>query len=143
MCYQNFNVLSEKVIDCLLAMVENCKKALDQGNEYCHLLTDLSKAFDYLPNDLIIAKLHAYGVLIESLKPMNSYLTESKQRVKINDKFSSWMDTVVGVPQLGPLLFYRFLCDMLFFCDDIDFASFADDNTSYCIRKTPDEVINQ
>ena len=28
-------------------------------------------------------------------------------------------------------------------CDDIDFASFADDNTSYCIRKTPDEVINQ
>ena len=143
MCYQNFNVLSEKVIDCLLAMVENCKKALDQGNEYCHLLTDLSKAFDYLPNDLIIAKLHAYGFLIESLKPMNSYLTESKQRVKINDKFSSWMDTVVGVPQLGPLLFYRFLCDMFFFCDDIDFASFADDNTSYCIRKTPDEVINQ
>ena len=106
MCYQNFNLLSEEVIDCLLAMVENCKKALDQGNEYCHLRTDLSKAFDYLPNDLIIAKLHAYGFLIESLKPMNSYLTESKQRVKINDKFSSWMDTVVGVPQLGPLLFY-------------------------------------
>ena len=28
-------------------------------------------------------------------------------------------------------------------CDDIDFASFADDNTSYCIRKTPEEVINK
>ena len=29
------------------------------------------------------------------------------------------------------------------FCDDINFASFADNNTSYCIRKTPEEVINQ
>ena len=38
--------------DCLLAMVENCKKALDQGNEYGALLTDLSKAFDCLPYDL-------------------------------------------------------------------------------------------
>ena len=43
--------------DCLLAMVENCKKALDQRNEYGALLTDLSKAFDCLPHGLIVAKL--------------------------------------------------------------------------------------
>ena len=47
--------------DCLLAMVENCKKALDQGKEYGALLTDLSNAFDCLTHDLIVAKLHAYG----------------------------------------------------------------------------------
>ena len=46
-------------------MVENCKKELDQGNEYGALLTDLSKAFDCLPHDLIVAKLHAYVFLIE------------------------------------------------------------------------------
>ena len=51
--------------DCLLPMVENCKKALDQGNEYGALLTDLSKAFDCLPHDPIVAKLHAYGFSIE------------------------------------------------------------------------------
>ena len=132
--------------DCLLAMVENCKKALDQGNEYGALLTDLSKAFDCLPHDLIVAKLHAYGFSIESLKLINSYLTERKQRVKMNDQFSSWLDIVVGVPQgsiLGPLLFNIFLCDMFLFCNDIDFASYADDNTPYCIGKTPEEVINQ
>ena len=125
--------------DYLLAMVANCKKALDQGNEYGALLTDLSKAFDCFPHDLIVAKLHAYGFSIESLKLINSYLTERKQRVKMNDQFSSWLDIVVGVPQgsiLGPLLFNIFLCDMFLFCNDIDFASYADNNTPYCIWKT-------
>ena len=32
---------------------------------------------------------------------------------------------------------------MFLFCNDIDFASYADDNTSYCIGKTPGEVISQ
>ena len=111
-------------------MVENCKKALDQGYEYGALLTDLSKAFDCPPRDLIVAKLHAYGFSIESLKLINSYLTDRKQRVKMNDQFSSWLDIVVGVPQgsiLGPLLFNIFLCDMFLFCNDIDLAS-ANDN---------------
>ena len=55
-------------------------------------------------------------------------------------------DIVVGVPQesiLGPLLFNIFLCDMFLFCNVIDFASYADDSTPYCIGKTPEEVISQ
>ena len=127
-------------------MVENCKKALDQGNKYGALLTDLSKSFDCFPHDLIVAKLHAYGFSIESLKLINSYLTERKQRVKVNDQFSSWLDIVVGVQQrfiLGPFLFNIFLCDTFHFCNDIDFTSYADDSTPYCRRKTPEEVISQ
>ena len=75
--------------DCLLAIVENCQKALDQGNEYGALLSDLSKAFYCLSHDLIVTKLHTYGFSTESLKLINSYLTEPKQRVKMNDQFSS------------------------------------------------------
>ena len=132
--------------DYLLAMVENCKKALNQGKEYGALLTDLSKVFNYLPHDLIVAKLHAYGFSMESLNLINSYLAERKQRGKVNDQFSSWLDIVASVPQgsiLGPLLFNIFLWDMFLFCNDIDFVSYADDNTPYCGGKTPEEVINQ
>ena len=132
--------------DCLLSMVENYKKALDKANEYGALLTDLSKIFDCLPHDFIVAKLHAYSFSIDSLKLINNYLTERKQRVKINGQFSSWLDIVVGVPQgsiLGPLLFNIFLSDLFLFCNGIDIASYADDNTSYCIGKTPEEVISQ
>ena len=80
------------------------------------------------------------------MKLINNYLTERKRRVKINDQFSSWMDILLGVPQgsiLRPLLLNIFLCDMFLFCKDVDFASFADDNTPYCISKTPEEVISQ
>ena len=44
---------------------------------------------------------------------------------------------------LGPLLVNLFLCDMFLFCNDIDFASYADNNTPYCMGKTTEEVINR
>ena len=87
-------------------MIEKWRESLDQGGAYGALLTDLSKAFDCLPHDLLIAKLHAYGLDIKSLKLMFSYLTNRKQRVKINGTYSSWSEILFGVPQgsiLGPL----------------------------------------
>ena len=52
----------------------------------------LSKAFDCIRNDLLIAKLHAYGFSYEALTLINSYLTNRQQRVKVNGSFSSWKD---------------------------------------------------
>ena len=65
---------------------------MDQGGVCGALLTDLSKAFDCLVNDLLITKLEAYGFTYESLKLIKSYLTEKKYRTKINSSFSSFLD---------------------------------------------------
>ena len=53
----------------------------------------------YIPHDLLIAKLHAYGISMQALKLLYSYLTNRKQRVKINSSFSDWFEIIVGVPQ--------------------------------------------
>ena len=73
---------------CLMSIIEKFKKSLDRGGECAAFLIDLFKAFDCLPHDLIIAKLHAYRFDKTSLKLMHSYLTDRYQRIKINNSYS-------------------------------------------------------
>ena len=53
---------------CLLAMIEKWKKTVDNGGVFGALLTDLSKAFDCIPHDLIIAKLEVFDFHMDALK---------------------------------------------------------------------------
>ena len=76
--------------NCLLVMIEKWRQCLDQGGVCSALLTDLSKAFDSLPHSLLIAKIHAYGFDMPSLRLIHSYLTNRTQRVKINNSYSQW-----------------------------------------------------
>ena len=102
---------------CLLSMLEKWKRAVDNGKVFGILLTDLSKTFDCLSHELLLAKLHAYGFSLSALRLIHSYLTNRKQRTKINSSYSSWEEILFGVPQgsiLGPLLFNIFLFDMFF-----------------------------
>ena len=71
------------------------------------------------------------------LKLIHGYLSNQKHRVKINYAYSSWKDLFYGVPQgsiLGPLLFNIYLCDLFYFLEDLDVASYADDTTIYNVN---------
>ena len=103
---------------CLVAIIEKWKKNVDDGGVFGALLTDLCKAFDCIPHDPIIAKLEAYGFHIDTLKLIHDNLSNRKQRVKVNDTYSSWKGMFYAIPQgsiIGPLLFNIHLCDLFYF----------------------------
>ena len=85
---------------CLLSMLEKWKSAIDNRKMFRALLTDLWKAFDCLSHDLLIARLNAYGFSIAALRLVQNYLSNGKQRTTINSDFSSWEETLFGVPQV-------------------------------------------
>ena len=135
-----------KAQHCLLTMVEKWRKTLDEGGETEAVLTDLSKAFDCIDHNLLIAKLNAYRFEKRSLEFIHSYLTKSKQRTKVDSAFSSWEMLLSGVPQgsiLEPLLFNIHICDVFFKTpENIDFAGCADDNTPYTYSSKIEHVLS-
>ena len=71
---------------------------------------------------------------------MQSHLSERNQRTKINPAYSSWEEIPLG-SILGPILFNIFLSDLFLVVQNVDFASYADDNTIYDAGDNIDEVI--
>ena len=70
MRYQYFSAVFAKNIalnNTLTTMIEKAKKSLDHGGTFGALLTDLSKAFDCMTHDLLIAKLHALSFDMNTL----------------------------------------------------------------------------
>ena len=116
----------------LIRLLEEWREMLDNNFTVRGVLMDLSKAFDCIPQDLLIVKLSAYGLNGNVLKYIYTYLKNRKQCVRIKNVCSDFKDIISWVQQgsvVGPMLFNAFL-NYFFFC--IRKASehnFADDNT--------------
>ena len=136
------NYSSQHVI---IRLPEKWRKNLGDNLVVAAVSADMSKAFDCILHDLLIAKLAAYGLSENALMYILSYLSNRKQCVRINDTYSEFENIIMGVPQgsiLGPLLFNLSIKDLFFFILIASVHNFADDNTLSAFAQNVSKLIN-
>ena len=115
----------------LFKLLQSWQEELDEKSIAATVLMDLSKAYEYIPHDLFIAKLNSYGIESMGLLLISDYLSPCKQRTKIGSSYySSWHDIIRRVPKgflLGPLHFNIFINDLFLFIRKFEVCNFADD----------------
>ena len=122
----------------LFRLIQKWQAELDSGGYVGTILMDLSKAYDCLSHDLLIAKLEAYGLDVGSLNFLLDYLSLRKHRTKVGSSYSKWSEICQGILQgsiLGPLLFNIFINGIFFFVEKSEICNFVDDNTVYSCGK--------
>ena len=134
----------------LLKLTDDWRHALDKKKDVGVVAIDLSKAFDSICHDnLLLAKLKAYGVQDSAFKLIQSYLLGRLQRVKCNGNVSDWLPFRCGVPRgslLGPLLFNIFVNDVNYSAGFSSLRLYADDTTQYVSHECPallESILNQ
>ena len=99
---------------------------------------DLSKDFDGLNHELLLAKLHVYGFSRYGVKLFHSYPSNRRQRVKINGSYNTWRETNTGVPKgsvLGPLLSSIYITDIFYLTNGANICNYSDDTTLYSCHR--------
>ena len=107
------------------------------------MYVDLSKAFDTINHDLLLAKLRAYGFSTSVLNLLYSNLKNRTQNVVINNKINSSEVVIAGVPQGSidlPLVFNLFINELIFFLYTTVLSNYEDDNNLYAISNDKEET---
>ena len=121
-------------------------KEFEKGNYTIGIFLDLSKAFDTLDKNLLLNKLHSYGIRGIPNKWINSYLSDRNQQVQLRNILSdkNFIDT--GVPQgsvLGPVMFLLYVNDLPNFDNKVFTLMFADDSSLFISGPNLDELMHR
>ena len=130
----------------LLKTFEDIRANLDSSEHSAAITIDLSKAFDSINHNLLLAKLSVYGVTEDALQLLHSYLTDRKQLVKIDGNLSDWQSMKCGVPQgsiLGPLLFNIYMHEANFSDISCSLRFYADDTTGVLFKPLSIHLANK
>lgn len=122
-------------VTAMIKITTDIAKSIDDSKVTYLALLDYSKAFDVIDRDLLIAKLHYYGINEQMLKWFRNYLSSRYQAVKIENNISVDLSVSYGVPQgsiLGPILFTIFTADLpSVLRDNWNIHLYADDTQVY------------
>jgi hypothetical protein len=133
----------------LTHLVNKITTAIDRKEVTAGVFLDLSKAFDTLNHEILLAKLQHYGINGLTLKWIKSYLMGRKQFVQIKESRSSEQTIVCGIPQgsiLGPLLFILYINDISNASTLTESLIFADDTSIFYSHSDPnylESVMNE
>jgi len=122
----------------ILSIIDKIQQAIDKREFSCGIFLDMSKAFDTVNHQILIAKLNRYGFRGPISDWLTDYLKDRKQFVSIGETFSDQQTILLGVPQgsvLGPLLFLLYINDFHLCSNIFDFHLFADDASLFYKHK--------
>ena len=129
----------------LINIIDLWLNAIDNGKMIGVVLVDFKKAFDLVDHQILIKKLEIYGIKDGALQWFNTYLTNRKQQVSINNCKSDFQHISYGVPQgsiMGPLLFLLFINDLPLYTNNVFTDLYADDTTLYDVQDSMEQIEN-
>ena len=127
----------------LINIVDLWLNAIDNGKMVGVVLVDFKKAFDLVDHEILKNKLEIYGIKDEALLWFNTYLTNRKQQVTVDNCKSDFQPISCGVPQgsiLGPLLFLLFINDLPLYTGNVFTDLYADDTTLYDVQDSMEQI---
>ena len=143
-CNSDFVVFTQ--LKRLSVFVEKVKSYLDKSSYVAAVFVDFKRAFDTVNHLKLLSRLLTFNFSNQTVKWIQSYLSDRKQCVQIKNSRSPYLHYTQGVPQgsiLGPLLFSLYVNNLPNVCKNVDMIMYADDTVIFTQAKSAGDAAHQ